>query len=68
VVTAVTAFADRVIQLRKAENDDKTMVDALLPFARTFTRRVADGTPQDRAWDRASKAAAAEEILRSRSK
>jgi hypothetical protein len=30
---AVTAFADRIVQLGKAETDDKTMVDALLPFA-----------------------------------
>jgi hypothetical protein len=67
VVTAVTAFADRIIQLGKPEIGDKTMVDALLLFARTFTRLVVDGTPQDRASDRASKAAA-EAILRSGSK
>jgi dihydroxyacetone kinase len=59
VAAGMTAFADRIIQLGKAEIGDKTMVDALLPFAATFARMVAEGTQPERAWDVAGNAAAA---------
>ncbi|WP_461173650.1 dihydroxyacetone kinase family protein [Arthrobacter sp. Z1-9] len=51
---AVNAFADRIVQLGKAESGDKTMVDALLPFASTFDRLVAEGEKPDRAWQEAA--------------
>lgn len=57
LAAAVSAFADRIVQLGKAEIGDKTMVDALLPFARNFSRLVADGLPQDKAWSEAARAA-----------
>lgn len=59
VAAGVTAFAERIVQLGKAELGDKTMVDALLPFASTFARLVADGTQPERAWEEAGNAAAA---------
>ncbi|WP_285244456.1 dihydroxyacetone kinase family protein [Pseudarthrobacter sp. fls2-241-R2A-127] len=40
---AVNALRDAIITLGKAEAGDKTMVDALLPFADTFTRAIDDG-------------------------
>ncbi|NUT71168.1 dihydroxyacetone kinase family protein [Pseudarthrobacter sp. C4D7] len=40
---AVNALRDAIITLGKAEAGDKTMVDALLPFADTFTRALDDG-------------------------
>ncbi len=57
LAAAVTAFADRIVQLGKAEIGDKTMVDALLPFARNFSRLAADGLPQDKAWSEAARSA-----------
>ncbi|RKO21141.1 dihydroxyacetone kinase family protein [Pseudarthrobacter phenanthrenivorans] len=51
---AVTAFADRIVQLGKAQAGDKTMVDALHPFAATLTRAVAEGRPAGKAWEEAS--------------
>ncbi|MGX1162733.1 homodimeric dihydroxyacetone kinase [Arthrobacter sp. SLBN-100] len=63
LAVAVTAFADRIVQLGKAETGDKTMVDALLPFAASFSRLVAEGQPSGNAWQesavRATEAAAA---------
>jgi dihydroxyacetone kinase len=50
----VTSFADRIVQLGKAESGDKTMVDALLPFTSTFDRLVAEGEKPDRAWQEAA--------------
>ncbi|WP_400159910.1 dihydroxyacetone kinase family protein [Arthrobacter sp. BPSS-3] len=58
VASAVTAFADRIVQLGKAEPGDKTMVDALLPFAASFTRAVEDGADPGRAWQAAAGEAA----------
>ena len=58
LAAAVTAFADRIVQLGKAETGDKTMVDALLPFAAGFKRAVADGVDPDRAWQDAAREAA----------
>ncbi|MDD1475540.1 dihydroxyacetone kinase subunit DhaL [Arthrobacter sp. H16F315] len=40
---AVTAFADAITELGKAEPGDKTMVDALLPFKDTFVTAFDDG-------------------------
>ena len=51
---AVTAFADRIVQLGKAETGDKTMVDALLPFAATLNRLLAEGVLPGRAWEEAA--------------
>ncbi|MGN7201981.1 dihydroxyacetone kinase family protein [Arthrobacter sp. SAFR-044] len=59
LAAGVTAFADRIVQLGKAEIGDKTMVDALLPFASTFSRAVADGTAPGLAWQDAARDAAA---------
>jgi dihydroxyacetone kinase len=57
LAAAVTAFANRIIQLGKAETGDKTMVDALLPFASTFARRVTEGSQPARAWEEAARVA-----------
>ncbi|MEO5315659.1 dihydroxyacetone kinase subunit DhaL [Pseudarthrobacter sp. CC12] len=40
---AVNALRDAIVTLGKAEAGDKTMVDALLPFAETFNRAIDDG-------------------------
>jgi D-erythrulose 4-kinase len=40
---AVDALRDAIITLGKAEAGDKTMVDALLPFAEVFNRAIDDG-------------------------
>ncbi|MDI3242170.1 dihydroxyacetone kinase family protein [Arthrobacter sp. AL08] len=40
---AVTAFADAITELGKAEPGDKTMVDALLPFKDTFVTAFDGG-------------------------
>jgi dihydroxyacetone kinase len=42
---AVTAFADAVTTLGKADVGDKTMVDALLPFRNVFVAAFDGGTP-----------------------
>lgn len=42
---AVTAFADAVTTLGKADEGDKTMVDALLPFRNAFVAAFDGGTP-----------------------
>lgn len=54
---AVTAFAGRIADLGKAVTGDKTMVDALLPFAETLARRTADGADARAAWQEAAAAA-----------
>jgi dihydroxyacetone kinase len=59
LAAAVTAFADRIIQLGKAEIGDKTMVDALLPFASMFGSAVAGGADTGQAWQQAAREAAA---------
>lgn len=59
LAAAVTAFADRIVQLGKAEIGDKTMVDALLPFASGFARRLAGGVEPGRAWQEAAQESAA---------
>lgn len=47
---SVRAFADRIASLGKAEIGDKTMMDALLPFASAFTEAVASGLLVEEAW------------------
>ncbi|WP_285246826.1 dihydroxyacetone kinase family protein [Pseudarthrobacter sp. efr-133-R2A-89] len=58
LAAAVTAFADRIVQLGKAEAGDKTMVDALLPFVAGFSRAVGYGVEPGRAWQDAAREAA----------
>ncbi|KSU75904.1 homodimeric dihydroxyacetone kinase [Pseudarthrobacter enclensis] len=58
LAAGVAAFADRIIQLGKAETGDKTMVDALLPFTATFSRKVAEGSAPVQAWAEAAADAA----------
>ncbi|MFF1883033.1 dihydroxyacetone kinase family protein [Pseudarthrobacter sp. NPDC058196] len=58
LAAAVTAFADRIVQLGKAEMGDKTMVDALLPFVAGFSRAVGYGVEPGRAWQDAAREAA----------
>lgn len=43
LAAAVAAFSARITGLGKADIGDKTMVDALVPFAETFSRLVAAG-------------------------
>lgn len=50
VVHAVRAGAARMQELGNAELGDKTMIDALLPFADELEREVKDGTPLAQAW------------------
>lgn len=63
VVAAVNAARDSIQGYGKAEVGDKTMVDALIPFAEGLASRVASGLPLDVAWagaaDDATKAAIA---------
>ncbi|VXC53507.1 D-erythrulose kinase [Arthrobacter sp. 9V] len=47
---SVRAFADRIASLGKAEIGDKTMMDALLPFASSLEEHVASGTHLEQAW------------------
>ncbi|WP_420179477.1 dihydroxyacetone kinase family protein [Paenarthrobacter sp. TA1.8] len=47
---SVRAFADRISNLGKAEIGDKTMMDALLPFASSFEDRVLPGAAAEDAW------------------
>lgn len=47
---SVRAFADRIASLGKAEIGDKTMMDALLPFASSLEDRVASGDAAEDAW------------------
>ncbi|WP_140416460.1 DAK2 domain-containing protein, partial [Arthrobacter globiformis] len=56
---AVTAFAGRITGLGKAELGDKTMVDALLPFAETLARRAGEGAGAEAAWEEAAAASTA---------
>jgi dihydroxyacetone kinase len=64
---AVDALRDSIITLGKAEAGDKTMVDALLPFAEVFNRSIRDGDGLAKslrsAADAAAKAADATAVL-----
>ena len=68
LAASVRAFADRIAGLGKAEIGDKTMMDALLPFAASLEERIASGASVGDAWsaaaDDARHAAAATADLR----
>ena len=57
VSAGVTAAAREVQSFGKAELGDKTMVDALVPFAQTLAREVEAGARLSDAWATASAAA-----------
>ncbi|MFC7619488.1 dihydroxyacetone kinase family protein [Microlunatus sp. GCM10028923] len=57
VVEGVAAARDGVINYGKAELGDKTMVDALVPFADTLAGAVGEGSELSDAWRRAADAA-----------
>jgi dihydroxyacetone kinase len=57
VANAVRAGAGRIQELGKAELGDKTMLDALLPFADELEREVKDGAPLAGAWVAAARVA-----------
>ena len=56
---SVRAFADRISNLGKAEIGDKTMMDALLPFASSLEDRVLSGAAAEDAWAAAASEATA---------
>ena len=57
LVNAVDAFAESIVDLGRAAEGDKTMLDALLPFARTLRVGVEQGSPLPGAWNSAAAAA-----------
>ncbi|MFL0410403.1 dihydroxyacetone kinase family protein [Microbacterium paludicola] len=57
VATGVTAAKDAVMAFGKAKVGDKTMVDAMVPFADALAAEVAGGRGLADAWDRATTAA-----------
>jgi dihydroxyacetone kinase len=57
VSAGVTAATSAVMEYGKAKVGDKTMVDALVPFAETLAAEVADGTRLPDAWGAAATAA-----------
>lgn len=57
VSTGVTAAKDAVMSYGKASVGDKTLVDALVPFADTLAERVAAGDDLTTAWTSAAAAA-----------
>jgi phosphoenolpyruvate---glycerone phosphotransferase subunit DhaL len=59
VVDALDAALGGVVARGKAEVGDKTMVDALVPFAETLGREVDGGTDLATAWANAAAAASA---------
>ena len=59
VCAALQAGAATVAKLGKAAPGDKTMLDALAPFAAEFAAAVEQGTGTAAAWHRALPAAAA---------
>ncbi|MFK4641191.1 dihydroxyacetone kinase family protein [Paenarthrobacter histidinolovorans] len=54
LAASVRAFADRIAELGKAEIGDKTMMDALLPFAASLEERIASGASVGDAWSAAA--------------
>lgn len=56
-IAAVRAFADSITNLGGAQIGDKTIVDALLPFADTFESARNEGLPFLDAWQRAAEVA-----------
>ncbi|MGO1629541.1 MULTISPECIES: dihydroxyacetone kinase family protein [unclassified Microbacterium] len=59
VAAAVTAACETVQRQGKAELGDKTMVDALVPFAQKLASRVGAGAALQSAWREAAEAAQA---------
>jgi dihydroxyacetone kinase len=59
LASGVAAFAERIIELGGAQAGDKTLVDALLPFAAELRAAVERCTPLAEAWTTASRAASA---------
>ncbi|WP_306318285.1 MULTISPECIES: dihydroxyacetone kinase family protein [unclassified Streptomyces] len=57
LATGVRAFADAIGDLGRAAPGDKTMLDALLPFADTLQRATEAGTEPAEAWRSAAEAA-----------
>jgi len=57
-VGAIQAFRDSVMNLGGAQVGDKTIVDALVPFADVFEASVNEGVGFVEAWQRAATAAA----------
>lgn len=57
VASGAEAALSAVVRLGGAQPGDKTLVDALVPFAHTLTARVAAGDSLPGAWDRAAVAA-----------
>lgn len=57
VSEGVTAAADEVMRLGRAQVGDRTLVDALVPFARTLAEQVAAGDRTVLAWAGAARAA-----------
>lgn len=57
VSTGVTAAKDAVMSYGKASVGDKTLIDALVPFADTLAERVAAGDDLTTAWTSAAAAA-----------
>lgn len=57
LVDAVDAFAESIVDLGRASEGDKTMLDALLPFARTLREHVDQGSALSEAWSRGAAAA-----------
>ena len=59
LAAAVASFAARIAELGKADVGDKTMVDALVPFAETLSRLAGEGAGADAGWAAAAREAAA---------
>lgn len=59
VAAGVTAAKDGIMTFGKAAVGDKTMVDALVPFAETLAANVSAGRPLAAAWAGAADAASA---------
>jgi dihydroxyacetone kinase len=57
IVDGVDAFAESIVDLGRASEGDKTMLDALLPFARSRRERVEAGDALAGAWVAAAEVA-----------
>jgi dihydroxyacetone kinase len=57
IVDGVDAFAESIVDLGRASEGDKTMLDALLPFARSLRERVEAGDALAGAWVAAAEVA-----------
>lgn len=59
VVDGMDAFAEAIVDLGRASEGDKTMLDALSPFCRALRRGVERGAPLVEAWPAAAEVAVA---------